>query len=1183
MTPRAYRAARHGGDPDRRPPQEERSAMRRLTPSPLGFRLSAPGLLLFQLLFAPVVSQPARAAAQDLDEITIAGRVADGRGASVVGARVSAVLEATGAARTTETDGEGRYRFVELAPGSYTVSAAYQGFAAETRAGVAALAGRSLRLDFTLRPADVAAELIVTASAEVAAVDTARTVTGGTLARREIEELPLPSRAPLDLVLLLPGVTEEPLSVRDAAEDRDPGSRSALRGAQTPEEAGTFALAGGAAYSNNVTTDGLDNNDDRAARERFQPSAEAIEEVQVVTNQFSAEYGRASGGRVNLRTRSGSRELRGRLFHFFRDEALDANTFFNNSRGLPRLPLQQHAAGFTLGGPVPLRLSGPRRAAREHGRATVDAAASDDERNKAGADDKTSNAFFFAAYEFDTALDSTLIDTLVPVEQNPRFPLPLPTTLAGRRFEPSATAPNQPAELAPFVAAVSTPQRRHALTVRLDHSFSAAHNATLLLQSGRLKNLRQFGGGSRLADSLQGRTRDSDALAYTDNLVISPRAVNQLRAQISRLAPALKAFADARPVVLIRIDDPLAADETLDRSGTLVAGSSNSGASDRRETRLQIQDTLTLLSGAHTLKLGFDLMRVSSVFVDLTDATGTFDFTSAGDFLSGAPSRFRQRFQTESAQRNTYASLFLQEEWRARPGLTLTAGLRYERESIIRDRDNFGPRLALAYDPFGTGKTVVRLGGGIFYNRVLLRTVDDFTLGQNRLVFDTNALTDAATGRALTDAQRRAFIGANLRFPETLTADSPLVRRFAFRQTDFTRRLDPALRVPESYQLNAGFEREIRRGLTVEANYTFNRGAHLWREFNANAPRLPAGYADFTGYLLSRDFPNLRDPAGTRPLYDAQAAGDLVRFTLLPQTASGAAAITRVVEFGVPVSVLNLASVGSSTALEAALAALAHLRPDPSRGQIEQLAAVGNSFYHGLAFETRARFNARGLALNARAAYTLSRLIDDGVVNTSSALRVGDFRAERARSLLDRRHRFTLSGTLSLPPALGRLRLSSILRAASGAPFNVSLGGADRNLDDVSNDRPSFAGDPSSIRWRRPGAPPDPALAAAFSLPAIGRTGDLPRNAGRGPALFTFDLNLARDFPLTERARLRPTVEIGNVLNAAVFTFGAEFINFNALRADSTPAQREAFLNSFLVPTRTLRQRTVRLGVRLDF
>ncbi|MFL6229673.1 MAG: TonB-dependent receptor domain-containing protein [Pyrinomonadaceae bacterium] len=1109
----------------------------------------ATALFLHAILCLNLAVDGARA--QDLDEITVSGRVADQNGAVLVGAKVSATLVATGARREATTDVEGRYRFVELAPGAYTVRASSEGFAADERTNVTALAGQNVRLDFTLRPAGVAAELTVTAETSTPAVDTARTVTGGTIARREIEALPVVTRSPLDLVFTLPGVTEEPLAVRDAAEDRDANARAVARQAQTPEEAGTFSLAGGAAYSNNITIDGLDNNDDRDARERFQPSVEAVEEVQVITNQFSAEYGRASGGRVNIRTRAGTNQFHGRAFYFFRDEGLNANTFFNNLRGLKRLPLQEHDPGFTFGGPVI-----PKR------------------------------TFFFAAYEYDTLLDSTVIDTLVPVQTNPRFALPSPTTLTGRRTERGATAPAVPAELAPFVAPVNTPQRSHTLSARLDHNFTEAHNGALLFQLGRLKNLRQFGGGSRLSDALQGRTRDSDAVAYTDNFVFNARAVNQLRAQVSRLSPSLAASVSlSRPVVLITINDPLSADDPADRSGTLVAGSSSAGASDRRESRLQVQDSLTLLlRGAHTLKFGGDFQHIRSVFVDLTDASGTYSFTSAGDFLANAPSRFRQRFQTESRQRNTYTGFFAQDEWRVRPNLVVTFGLRHDNETIIRDRNNFAPRLAAAYDPLGTGKTVIRLGAGVFYNRALLRTVDDFTLGQNLLVLDTNDLRDPVTTRALTDAERRAFIAANLRFPETLTADSALVRRFAALQTDFTRRLDPNLRIPESYQLNVGFERELSRGFAVEANYTFNRGLHLWREFNANAPRLPRGYKDFTDYLLSRDFPNLRDAAGTRPLYDAQTAGDLVRFTAAPASANPDA-INRLVEFGVPVTLFNLGSYNSTTTLAAALAALAPLRPDPSRTQVEQLVSAGDSIYHGLTVEARTRLasKVRGFGLSLRAAYTLSRLVDDGVVNTSSALVVGDFRGERARSLLDRRHRFVLSGAFDAPRRLGGLRLATILRVASGAPFNVSLGGDDRNLDDVGNDRPIYSGDLKLIRWRAPGTLIDPYVLANFSLPTIGRTGNLPRNAGTGPGLFTLDLNLTREFRLSERARLRPVVELDNVLNKTVFTYGAEFINFNGLRPDATPAQRQALLDSFLVPTRTLRPRSVRVGVRFDF
>ncbi|HZG52515.1 MAG TPA: TonB-dependent receptor, partial [Pyrinomonadaceae bacterium] len=1106
-------------------------------------------LTLFQL----AATHPAASCvAQDLDDVSIGGRIADETGAAIVGAKVTVVLDATNAERSTVSDGEGRYRLVELAPGTYTVRASYAGFAVEERARVEALAGQALRLDFTLRPAGVVAEQIVTGEAPREVVDTTRTVVGGTLTRAELETLPIVTRAPLDLIFTLGGVTEEPLSVRDVAEDRN------RTNARTPEEAGTFALSGGAAYSNNITIDGLDNNDDRAARERFQPSLEAIEEVQVITNQFSAEYGRASGGRVNLRTRGGARVFHGRAFYFFRDESLNANSWTNNARGLKRLPLQEHNPGYTLGGALRL----PARA-------------------KSGETSRTPRHFFFVADEFQTVLDSTVIDTLVPVAANPRFPLPAPTTLASRRAEAAPDdAAYQPAELAPFVAHVSTPLRARNFTARTDHNFSELHNGTLLYQRGRSRNLRQFGGGSRLADALQGRTRHSDALSYTDNYVRSPRVVNQLRAQISRLTPALGTGASkrARPVVLISIDDALATDDAQDRSGTLVAGSSNAGASDRRETRVQVQDTLTVLSGAHAFKFGADVQRIRSTFIDLSDASGTFDFASAAEFLANAPRRFRQRFNNESEQKNFYAGVFAQGQWHARPNFTLTYGLRYETETILKDRNNFAPRLALAYDPFRTGKTVIRLGAGLFYNRVLLRTVDDFTLGARRIFFDTDAISDPLTGKLLTDTERRAFIAANLTFPDALKADSPLVKQFGTIETNFTRRLDPHLRIPESYQTNVGFEREIARGFVVEANYTFNRGIHLWREFNANAPRLPRGHKDFAAYLLARDFPNLRNASGVRPLYNTQTAGELVRFTLAPNGAPNPDAVGRVFEFGVPVTVFNLNTFSSGAALNAALAAINDLRPNPSRGQIEQLASIGNSFYHGLKVEARRRFNGRenNFKLALRAAYTLSRLTDDGVVNTSSALNVGDFRAERAPGLLDRRHRFVLSGTLDAPPKLGALRFSTILRVATGAPFNLSLGGADRNLDDVGNDRPVFDGDLRLIRSRRPGEPLDPQLAGAFSLPLIGRTGNLPRNAGRGPALFTFDINITREFRFSKRLRLRPAVEIDNPLNKTVYTFGAEFINFSALRPTATAEQRRAFLNSFLVPTHTLRPRSMR-------
>lgn len=1020
--------------------------------------------------------------AQDLDTVTIAGRVMDQNGALVPGAEVQATLIKTRLQRNTTTDAEGRYRLIQLEPGIYVLRVSFPGFAAQELTNIATVSGQSLELDAMLLPSDLVVEPVVISDTTTPIVDTKRTITGATLTSRETESLPIASRSVLDLIFILPGVTEEPLSTRDLAEDRN------VNYANTPEEAGTFSLAGAPAYSNNLTIDGLDNNDDRAARERFQPSLEAVAEVQVITNQFSAEYGRASGGRVNLRTRSGSNSFQGRAFYFFRDEALNANTFRNNSLGLPRLPLQDHVDGFTLGGPL----------VRE--------------------------SVFFVSYELNKVLDSALIDTLVPVQQSRLFSLPAPTDLNRARFEDADVA----AEIAPFISSISTPLKNTSITARVDHQFGPMHNAAIVYQAGRLINLRGFGGGNRLAEALQGRRRNSDAISYSDTFIFSERLVNQARFQYSRLAPAFEARGGNAPVVLISLKDPLPSDDPQRRTGTLVAGSSTSGGSDRREERVQVQNVVSFINGDHSLKFGADVHHVRSTFIDLTDLSGTFNFASAGDFLAGVPSRFRQNFRSSSTQKNLYTGLFVHDEWQIRQQLLLSYGLRYEYETILRDANNFGPRFSVAYNPLESGKLVCRLGGGIFFNRPLLRTIDDFTLGQQQLFFDTNQLAPT---------ERRAFIAANLRFPETLSVDSRLVREFGLKNTNFSRRLDPKLRIPESYQINASIERDLGRGYSVEANFTFTRGIHLWREFNANAPILPAGYKNFTEFLASRDFANFINPStATRPLYSASTAGELVRFVYGSPDAN---TVIRSVEFGVPVSVMNLNSPSSTTMLDAALAAINSLRPDPSRGELEQLVSAGNSFYRGMTVELRKRF---GSGFAFRGGYTLSSLIDDGIVNTSDALVPGDFRAERARSLLDRRHRFVFSGTFDVRV----FQLSPIWRVASGAPFNITIGGVDRNLDDVSNDRPNYSGDLRSL-----------------NVPPIGQSGNLPRNAGRGPGLFVFDLNVTREIRIKWLV-VRPSVEFDNVLNKTVFSFGSEFID------------------SMSVPKRTMRPREIRVGVKID-
>jgi hypothetical protein len=270
-------------------------------------------------------------------------------------------------------------------------------------------------------------------------------------------------------------------------------------------------------------------------------------------------------------------------------------------------------------------------------------------------------------------------------------------------------------------------------------------------------------------------------------------------------------------------------------------------------------------------------------------------------------------------------------------------------------------------------------------------------------------------------------------------------------------------------------------------------------------------------------------------------------------------------------------SIGSP--IGAAIEAVRGLRPDPNFDEKETVASIGNSDYHGLVLEIRSRFQrlGRGFGSSFRAVYTLSRMRDDGLNNTTNADVNGNFTNEFTRATQDRLHRFAFSGTFDTPWWMGKLRFSPLFRFGSSAPFNLGIG-ADRNLNDVSTDRLLFSGNLEDIRYREPGTPFPTALFNQFSLLPIGASGlgNIPRNSGRGPSMYIFDLNVSREFRFTERYRLRPTVEFGNILNAKVFSYGSEFVDFFGT---PTAAQQA----TFLVPQRTYRPRDIRIGLRFDF
>jgi hypothetical protein len=1043
------------------------------------------GMIIFMLFADPA------ARADDLDNITFQGTVHDSAGAAIAGAHVSAIQTATGIERAAVTDSEGRYRIIVNAPGSYTIKVTADGFRETQSKEIAVTSGRVVAMDYALQPSGVTEQVTVTAT-NPPLVDTTRTVTGDTITRRELDELPIVNRDPLQLVFLLGGVAEAPLTTADLADEGRGASVS-----KAPEEAGIFSLTGAPATSNNLTIDGLDNNDDRAARERISLNPEAIAEVQIITNQYAAEYGRASGGRINLRTRGGANGLRGEGYFYFGNESLNANTYFRNARGLGRVPQQQRREGAIVSGPI-----------RRH------------------------RHFFFANYERLDVTDFAEIAATVPVAANRLFPLP---------------PPNQPVSAGSIVGLftdeISTPETRNLINARTDFNFTASHNASVRFDAQRGENKRGFPGGARLLDTILIQGRNSDSISGTDNYIFSSRLVHQARVQYSRLMPRNRTRADSISVIIKEPEKVTAGAYT---------GSNGSPAFAREERRFQLQDNLSLILGNHLFKVGVDAQLVRSSFADLFATGGEFTFAGVEDFLANRPEQFVQRFDTESKASNNVLGLFAQDEWHLRSNLTLSFGLRWDNESILQDRDNFSPRLAMAWDPFGgklfrkfkkfaePGKTVVRAGFGLFYNRALLRTIDDFSLGRSTLAVNsdiTPAVLDAVT------------------FP-TPISDRSLVDRFGILEASFLRRVSPDLKIPYTLQTGMGIERQITKKMVVTADYIFTRGAHLWRETNINAPRVPAGFANFTDYLLSRDFDNRPNTAGKRPVSGANA--EVVRFDLGANTATTSGAIQ--VYNGVHILTLGLNTPGSAN-VTAALNAIRFLRSDPTLTQVEMLESTGNSFYHGGIFSVR---YAAGRRMTFRGVYTLSKLVDEGTTNTVSPQDLFDRRAERALSLQDQRHRFTFSGLFQIP-RIG-LDLAPIISFGSSRPFNIGSG-VDRNLNDVLNDRPNFIASIGRPEWRRPGSATADEVKALLQLAPIGSSGNLPRNYGRGPGTRSIDLRASRTVRINEHLRLRPAIDVFNLFNHTTFNFGAEFIDRND--------------TDFLLPRRTQRPRTIQLSLKL--
>src|SRR5712671_3259888 len=262
------------------------------------------------------------------------GTVTDGSGGVIPNTRITLRNTLTNLFRTVATDERGSFRAEQLPVGTYEVTAEQNGFAVYRHAGIQVSLGQTVYLDIVLSPASESAS--VTVSAQPSVMDPSQTSVVSSIDQERIEELPVRNRNYLDFVLLSPGVSSSPVPSSG-------GGGTALSGSG-------FTFGGLRTRSNNISIDGLDNNDEYTGSSRTELSPEIVQEFQVVNNGLSAESGGASGGSINVITRSGTNIIHGDAFLFAQDGTLNARDPFETESGKPSF--RRFRAGFALGGPI---------------------------------------------------------------------------------------------------------------------------------------------------------------------------------------------------------------------------------------------------------------------------------------------------------------------------------------------------------------------------------------------------------------------------------------------------------------------------------------------------------------------------------------------------------------------------------------------------------------------------------------------------------------------------------------------------------------------------------------------------------------------------------------------------------------------------------------------------------------
>lgn len=1077
-----------------------------------------PAFVLALLLL--ILPAPARA---QFDAATVLGLVADESGGAVPGASVTLTNVATGIRATTVTGSTGAYQFLNVRVGIYTIEAELQGFATARASNVNVTVNARQRVDLSLRVGGIGETVEVVGG--IRQLETESSDRGQVIASEQVVNLPLNGRAYADLALLSPGVRRSSIS----------GSRDA-----------SFNVNGLRSALNNFILDGVDNNSYGTSNQGFsnqvvQVSPDAVEEFKVQTNNYSAEFGRASGAVINATFRSGTNQFHGTGWEFNRNTRLNATGFFKPSSG-EKPTMNRNQFGGVFGGPL-----------------------------------VRDRAFFFVNYEGFREVSREVVFSSVPTlamrEGNMGKPVMNPMTGElyadgiipqsaitdfARKVLAGLPEPTRPGISNNYDTLPRREEFNDKFDIKIDQQLGGSTSAFARFSHRKLNNFEP--------PPLPGET-GSPSNAFVEVLnqqfafgltrPTSERSLLELRVGVSRTKAGKTALGTGGPNMLEAYGISGLPTDAVFSGGLTQQTVSGWRTWGRQNSNPQFQDPFAVdarlnyswILGKHTLKSGYEYQAINTEVDDVNPKYGLDTYSgqfsrpggaasdaaiyNLADFLTGARSAYSlvNPFVFNLRQRMHFA--YLQDDWRVSPALTVNLGLRYEYATPQWEADNF----LTNFDP--ATETLLQATDGSVADRALVNPDRNNFAPRIGAAYSLNDKTVLRSAYGLSYVHFNRLGGENL-----LSFNGPHVVPISITQQPSQGLCTPGAAPTSCFRpTQMGYP----EGLNVPANYdTINgRVNHIPRDLQ-------------TGYVQSWHATVQRELSSQLILdvgYIGSKSSHLMILGDLNQARSNAD--------------------GENLSLQAR-------RPIEGYQFIQSAFDGGKGDYHALQVKVERRYS-RGLYLLNSFTWSRTRDNASGHLETAngdtSRVNMADLDSEFGTSGYDQPFNNTTTIIWELPfgrdrrwatsmspvaeGILGGWRVTAINTMTSGLPVNLTYSPSSAfSVSGAPAYRPNLIGDVYAPDGQR--TIDNYLNASNVVIPASASQpfGDAPRNAARGPAIFTLDLGLHKGFNMPLAAsRLELRVEAFNVLNRSNFNppngnrSAAGFGTITQIAAGTTPRQ----------------------------